>query len=175
MAHYPELDKLIRVITPANAGAFQWKAATDYLRTVWMADYGRAGTARIVQVSLDGFAYLFDYNAERLIAAWGVSQGRHGAARDASRMKGHPLSDSAHYDRGHAIPHRLGGPTDINLVPQLARINRGDFRPLEIAAVATPGAFYFTYWSCRRGQTPVAVDQGLIVPSQKSQVRHHGN
>ena len=73
------------------------------------------------------------------------------------------------YHRGHAIPHTLGGPTDINLVPQLGRINVGQFRTLEKRAVATPGSLYFTYWSYARtraagrssaSQTPVAVDQG---------------
>ena len=155
---------------------------TAYLCGVWIDNYSMSRRAEIVQVSLDGFAYLFDYSAERLIAAWGISEGRHGAERDASRMKGHPLHDSAHYDRGHAIPHRLGGPTDINLVPQLARINRGAFRPLEIAAVATPGALYFTYWIYARGtdsskgnQTPVGVDQGLLVPGEKPRVSRHVN
>jgi hypothetical protein len=182
MADYARLEKLTRVIKPGNVDAFRWKAVTDYLCEVWLGDYAPSRRSKIVQVSLDGFAYFFDYGAERLVAAWGVSQGRHAGERDASRMKGHPLNDSAHYDRGHAIPHRLGGPTDINLVPQLARINRGDFRPLEIQAVATPGALYFTYWVYRRGaggsfasQKPVGVDQGLLVPGEKPDIRPHGN
>jgi len=77
------------------------------------------------------------------------------------------------YHRGHAIPHTLGGATDINLVPQLGAVNVGAFRALERAAVATPGALYFTYWSYRGsrlrtarghdepGQVPTAVEQGL--------------
>jgi hypothetical protein len=182
MAHYPKLGKLAHTIKPGNVDAFRWKNVTSYLCEVWLADYTATRTSKIVQVSLGGFAYLFDFGAERLIAAWGMSQGRHAADRDASRMKGHPLNDSAHYDRGHAVPHRLGGPTDINLVPQLARINRGDFRPLEIQAVASPGALYFTYWVYRRGagdsfasQTPIGVDQGLLVPGENPDIRAHGN
>jgi hypothetical protein len=123
-------------------------------------------------------------SAERLIAAWGISRGRHAGARDASRMAGHPLSAGPLYHRGHAIPHTLGGPTDINLVPQLGRINIGPFRPLEKMAVATPGSFYFTYWTylgspptrtSSPGQTPTGVDQGLLIPGQWPLITHHGN
>jgi hypothetical protein len=77
------------------------------------------------------FAYLFDIGKEPLIAAWGISRGRFGGDRDAPRMKQFPLSAGAKYHRGHAIPHRLGGPLDINLVPQLGAINIGPFRALE--------------------------------------------
>ncbi len=94
-------------------------------------------------------------------------------------MAGHPLSAGPLYHRGHAIPHTLGGGTDINLVSQLGRINIGPFRPLEKKAVATPGSFYFTYWTYRNavghGQTPTGVDQGLLIAGQAPDVRHHGN
>jgi hypothetical protein len=87
------------------------------------------------------------------------------------------LSAGPHYHRGHAIPHTLGGPTDINLVPQLGKVNIGPFRPLERRAVATVGSFYFTYWKYRSNssQTPSGVDQGLFVPGASPDVRHHGN
>jgi hypothetical protein len=99
-------------------------------------------------------------------------------------MAGHPSSAGPLYHRGHAIAHTLGGPTDINLVPQLGRINVGPFRPLEKKAVATPGSFYFTYWTyfgttSRRGaipsQMPTGVDQGLLIAGQPPQITHHGN
>jgi hypothetical protein len=99
-------------------------------------------------------------------------------------MAGHPLSTGPLYHRGHAIPHTLGGPTDINLVPQLGRINIGPFRPLEKKAVATPGSLYFTYWTYvgtprardgRAGQTPTGVDQGLLIAGQPPQITRHGN
>lgn len=184
MAQYPELKRLTAAITPANAAAFNWNAVVGYLCDVWLRDHARArGSGSVVETSTGGFSYLFDYDAQRLISAWGISHGRHAGARDAARMQGHPLNDSAHYDRGHAIPHRLGGPTDINLVPQLAQINRGPFRPLEIKAVKTPDSLYFTYWSYvgtsrvkgHPGQTPTACDQGLIAPGAAPNIRHHGN
>ena len=143
----------------------------------WLADYDASfPDNEIVETTTDGFSYLFDVQSGRLLAAWGFSRGRHGGARDKSRMAGHPLSAGALYHRGHAIPHTLGGPTDINLVPQRGAINIGPLRALERQAVATPGALYFTYWQYRgESQTPVAVDQGLLSPGQPPQIITHGN
>jgi len=134
-------------------------------------------TIDVVETTAASFSYLFDIGSQRLVAAWGVSAGRHGGKRDASRMAGHPLSAGQRYHRGHAIPHTLGGPTDINLVPQLGSVNVGPFRPLEKKAVATPGSFYFTYWKYRGNSTqiPSGVDQGLFIPGGTSDIRHHGN
>jgi hypothetical protein len=147
------------------------------LIAVWLADYDASFPGNeIVETTTDGFSYLFDIASGRLLAAWGFSRGRHGGARDKSRMAGHPLSAGPLYHRGHAIPHTLGGPTDINLVPQLGAINIGPFRALEKQAVATPGALYFTYWQYRgASQTPVGVDQGLFIPGQPPVIRTHGN
>ena len=79
-------------------------------------------------------------------------------------------------DRGHAIPHRLGGGTDINLVPQLGSINTGDFRTLEIQAQDNPGALYFSYWRYfNTWQTPAAVDQGLLVAGKEPRITRHRN
>jgi hypothetical protein len=153
-------------------------AAVPILVDLWLSDYcGRWDSQDIVETSTSGFSYLFDIGAERLIAAWGISHGRHGGARDKSRMAGHPLSAGAKYHRGHAIPHTLGGPTDINLVAQLGSINIGPFRVLEKAAVATPGALYFTYWiyDDPQDQKPTRVDQGLLVPGAPARITHHIN
>jgi hypothetical protein len=152
---------------------------------VWLEDYARtASTTDVVETTSSGFHYLFDIEAQRLIAAWGISSGGHVGSRDKSRMAGHPNSAGPHYHRGHAIPHTLGGPTDINLVPQLGSINIGPFRSLEKKAVATPGSLYFTYWvyagaaptkDGHAGQTPTGVDQGLLIPGQQPLIEHHGN
>ena len=141
----------------------------------WLADYDASfPNSDIVETTTAGFSYLFDIASGRLLAAWGFSQGRHSGARDKSRMAGHPLSAGGLYHRGHAIPHTLGGPTDINLVPQLGAVNIGPFRALERQAVATPGALYFTYWQYSgQSQTPIAVDQGLVVPGQMPVIRTH--
>lgn len=176
MIDYKEVDRIVSAMTHGN----DWSSATSTLVDLWLDDYAvDASSSDIVETRAQGFSYLFDIQAERLIAAWGESKGRHGGPRDARRMAGHPLSEGSQYHRGHVIPHTLGGGTDINLVPQLGRINIGPFRPLEKKAVATPGSFYFTYWSYRNatghGQTPTAVDQGLLIAGRAADIRRHGN
>lgn len=178
MASYPKLTEMM-ANTPAAGSRFVFEnQIIPYLVDVWLDDYARAVTqADVVETVVSGFSYLFDVAAGRLIAAWGISEGRHAGARDAARMAGHPLSAGLHFHRGHAIPHSLGGPTDINLVPQRASVNVGPFRVLERRAVANPGSLYFTYW--RYGpatdQRPVAVDQGLLVPGHPPEIRVHAN
>jgi hypothetical protein len=171
---------VVSAIQSVSDGQVQgaWDGVVERLVPLWLDDYGRLySTTDIVQTTAANFAYLFDIDAQRLIAAWGVSTGRYAGQRDASRMARHPLSAGQRYHRGHAIPHTLGGPTDINLVPQLGKVNVGPFRPLEKMAVATPGAFYFTYWQYRdkSAQTPCGVDQGLLIPGGTPNIRHHGN
>jgi hypothetical protein len=154
-----------------------------FLVDVWMEASRPSRSDDVVETHDHGFSYLFDLSHERLIAAWGPSSGRHAGARDKSRMQGSPLSAGTHYHRGHAIPHTLGGGTDINLVPQLGRINVGAFRVLEKKAVATPGAYYFTFWIYPRivakarwqVQTPTGVDQGFLAPGHPPEIVRHGN
>jgi len=173
MPQYPALATLLKRVTTGLEFS-----AVPYLLKIWLEDYQRSTrNGEIVQTNVDSFDYLFDITHQRLIAAWGISRGRHGAARDKSRMAGHPLGAGEGYHRGHAIPHTLGGPTDINLVPQLGSVNIGPFRELERLAVATPGALYFSYWSYDHAdsQKPVAVQQGLLRPGADPQFREHGN
>jgi hypothetical protein len=169
---------MLGTMTASSSEALFVSEVVPYLTEIWFDDYtSSVQDWEVVQVDLEGFSYLFDISSGRLIAAWGISQGRHGAARPKSRMAGHPLSAGPGYHRGHAIPHTLGGLTDINLVPQLGSVNIGAFRPLENRAVATPGAFYFTYWiyDDPASQTPTAVEQGLLVPGQREDIRRHAN
>lgn len=177
MVDYRSIASTVRSVRNGQAqGA--WDRVAERLVQLWLDDYERRyPSTDIVETTTSGFSYLFDIAAQRLLAAWGVSKGRHAGARDARRMAGHPLSAGSHYHRGHAIPHTLGGPTDINLVPQLGKVNVGPFRPLERQAVATVGSFYFTYWKYRNRstQTPSGVDQGLFIPGASPDVQHHGN
>lgn len=178
MPDYSRLDLLVERMDPTFSEPSFRDRVIPYLVDVWLDDYVRSGKrSEIVETESNDFSYLFDITLERLIAAWGISRGRHSGARDKSRMAGHPLSAGSLYHRGHAIPHTLGGPTDINLVPQLGSVNIGPFRPLERRAVATPGSLYFTYWMYGRGksQKPTGVEQGLLVPGSKPDVRRHGN
>jgi hypothetical protein len=187
MAQYPQLAALLRAVDPRTSEvAFKTKVV-PYLVDVWIDDYTNTILplkSEIVETTVSDFDYLFDLSLQRLVAALGISHGRHGEPRDAARMAGHPLSAGPLYHRGHAIPHTLGGPTDINLVTQLGKVNIGPFRPLEKKAVATPGSLYFTYWTYigavpakdgLPGQIPTGVDQGLLIPGQSPQIVHHRN
>lgn len=182
---YRQLASLVLSIDPSSPEEGFLKSVVPLLGDVWLEDYvQQVSQMDIVQTSDSGFSYLFDIENERLIAAWGISHGRHAGARDASRMRGHPNSAGPLYHRGHAIPHSLGGPTDINLVSQLGKVNVGPFRPLERKAVTTPGSLYFTYWiyagarptqGGAPGQTPTGVEQGLLVAGEPLSIHHHGN
>lgn len=178
MADYAGLAAKAHLVNPLHSDVMFERFVVPFLVERWTDAYcdGSVRTDLVV-VAVEAFSYLFDIDTQRLVSAWGVSAGRHGGARDKSRMAGHPLSAGQLYHRGHAIPHTLGGQTDINLVPQLGSINIGPFRPLEKKAVATPGAFYFTHWAYgpTASQTPIGVDQGLLVPGFPPEITVHSN
>lgn len=175
MPNYVSIYSEVENATPTNAPEIFSTRVIPALLNIWL-DQSPGASDDVVQTTSANFSYLFDIGRERLIAAWGMSQGRFGSDRDVSRMRHHPLSAGPSYHRGHAIPHRLGGSLDINLVPQFAQINTGPFRELERRAVATPGALYFTFWKFRgSGQTPDSVDQGLLVPGKIPKIVVFGN
>jgi hypothetical protein len=175
MANYVSIYSEVEIATAANASEIFSTRVIPALINIWL-DQCPGASDEVVQTTSADFSYLFDIGRERLIAAWGMSQGRFGGERDFSRMRHHPLSAGLSYHRGHAIPHRLGGSLDINLVPQLGRINTGPFRELERRAVATPGALYFTFWKYPgSGQTPDSVDQGLLIPGEIPKIVAFGN
>jgi hypothetical protein len=183
MPSYAMLQELVRN-AEAEPEERRWHGVVRYLIDQWLTDYGASTPAAdVVETGVSGFSYLFDVRAERLVSAWGISNGKHGAERDKSRMRGHPLSAGPHYHRGHAIAHSLGGTTDINLVPQLGRINTGDFRKLENEAVASPGSLYFTYWLYDPARRPASaaapvprrVEQGLLIAGRPPRIRSHVN
>jgi hypothetical protein len=114
MLDYPRLGELVTRIPAGDPHNMFGGQVVPCLIDAWLDDYARSNDAsQIVETTTSGFSYLFDIGAGRLLAAWGISGGRHGAARDKSRMAGHPLSAGTSYHRGHAIAHTLGGPTDI--------------------------------------------------------------
>jgi|ERR1035437_5675620 hypothetical protein len=107
----------------------------EKLIPVWCKDYHSENPkSEVVEVDLSesgtSFSYLFDIDRMRTIVAFGVPIfAKH--RRDAARMAGHPLSDGSRFHRGHLMAHSIGGGTDINLVPQLGKLNIGEFRVLE--------------------------------------------
>lgn len=171
MLSYPRLGAILQGLRPPLTEGVVASRLAPCLVETWLDDYGRVTNEyHIVETKDEGFSYLFDIAAERLIAAWGLSKGKDTSPRSviATRMKGHPLTNlvnGKHYHRGHAVPHTMGGRTDINLVPQLGAINSGPFQELERLAVATDGSLYFTYWSYpdARTQRPFGVEQGCLI------------
>jgi hypothetical protein len=175
---YSGLQAHVDVVRPDPADSDRWNDVVDFLIGMWTDRYAASvPDCELVRV-LDSGSYLFDCNAERLVAAWAVSRGDPVGTRDKRRMAGHPLGAGSDYHRGHAIPHSMGGPMDINLVPQLAHVNVGPFRTLERKAVALPGSLYFTCWNYahedRTGQylsqKAIAVEQGLLVAGQPVEI-----
>src|SRR4051812_981199 len=199
MRNYATITSILRGLKPPLTDTVVTSTLAPRLVETWLSDYGRVTSDYdAVETKDEGFSYLFDIPAGRLIAAWGLSKGKDVSPRAiiATRMKGHPLTSSVggkRYHRGHAIPHTMGGRTDINLVPQLGLINSGPFQELERLAVATPGSLYFTYWSYPPSartwvplsaadgpepkliQRPSGVEQGCLIAGSIPKIVNFGN
>ena len=156
----------------------------DVLPPLWDADY-RAMThdaGELVTITfqdrLDPGAFvntMFDYHSgaatgteDRVVAVWGLSRKEAASTRDKARMSGFLKGVwSGAYpgrDRGHFFAHTMGGGTDINLFPQLARVNRGgDWRILEQYAADHPGTYCFIH-PIYRGQSwiPSRLEYGIF-------------
>ena len=156
----------------------------NLLTPVWCDDYAFTNpSAQIVEVETGEsgavFSYLFDLTLERNVVAFGIpSISKH--KRDRSRMAGHPLANSARYDRGHLMANSTGGGCDINLVPQLAKANRVEFRVLErkVLELARDHMQSFYFVRClytNRTQLPSAFEQGIIEPNRKLLYAFHSN
>jgi hypothetical protein len=139
--------------------------------------------AELVEVNLKdagaSFTYLFDISLQRTVVAYGVPAfAKH--ARDAGRMAGHPNSAGPEFHRGHLMAHSIGGGTDINLVPQLGKLNIGEFRVLERKvrdlAKQSLSCFYFVrpiYGD--KSQTPTKFEQCVIQPPKSLLYALHEN
>jgi len=151
---------------------------------LWCDDYClKNPRADLVAIDLDesgtSFTYLFDINLQRTIVAYGVpifSKHR----RDAGRMAGHPLSAGPDFHRGHLMAHSIGGGTDINLVPQLGKLNIGQFRVLErkvrdLAMKNLPCLYFVRPIYTNKSQTPGMFEQCVILPSKMLTYRLHKN
>ena len=151
---------------------------------LWCDDYYFINPkAELVQVDIDtsgtSFTYLFDIDLQRNIVAFGMPIfSKH--QRDASRMAGLPLSDGSKFHRGHLMAHSIGGGTDINLVPQLGKLNIGEFRVLERKArklaEQNVRCLYFVRSVYTTGsQTPGMFEQCIIHPSRTIDYEIHNN
>ncbi|MCL4820263.1 MAG: DNA/RNA non-specific endonuclease [Vicinamibacteria bacterium] len=141
----------------------------EELPYAWFERYAQMTphAANVLRTEVAGFEYLFDtpeelVRAGSLAAADAVQDrlvGVHGLSRVATddRAKSKARLDGAErgparfvdggrdaYDRGHAMAHSFGGGLDINLVPQLASVNRrGLWRQMERYAQQNAGSYVF--------------------------------
>ena len=125
----------------------------------WSAAY-RASTpaANLYQFGPQPWTFLFDFSSEtgapqwdRTVAAWGLSTpGRR--LRDQAYQRGYPSPNGRaerQLERGHMVPHQVGGDVGQNVFPQDRDLNRGwseegkRYRGLEREVGATPGTFFF--------------------------------
>ena len=151
----------------------QLREATMLLRHelpyAWADRYARLNphATNVLEVDAEGFEYLFDEPSElvsrgevaeadvvqdRLVAAHGFSHAeKEDRDRSQSRLAGAPRgpaevvdTGAAPYDRGHVMAHSIGGGLDLNLVPQLASVNRrGLWRRMERYCSQHPGTYVF--------------------------------
>jgi hypothetical protein len=135
----------------------------------WFDRYARLTPhpTNVSRIDVEGFEYLFDAPEElvragslaaadavqdRLVGAHGLSRSEKEAReKSAARLADAPRGPAevvdggeAPYDRGHMMAHSIGGGLDLNLVPQLASVNRwGLWRRMERYCQQQPGSYVF--------------------------------
>jgi len=154
------------------------------LVSLWCDDYYRENPgAELVEVDLKesgvALAYLFDIRLERTVWPMACPVFARGK-RDAGRMAGHPNSAGPTFHRGHLIAHSIGGGMDINLVPQLGKLNIGEFRILERRvrdlAKRNANCLYFVRPIYNdKSQIPSMFEQGAILASKSLLYALHMN
>ncbi len=157
----------------SGRGAISVHDLAEKLIPRWCSDYRFTNPrAQLVATTLTErgtwFTYVFDLERSRVVVACGVPIAWR-EKRRASRIAGSPLADSAKYDRGHMMAHYLGGGEDINLVPQLSKMNRGEFRKVEEMAreetLKNHECLYFVRCIYNSStQLPTHIEQCLILP-----------
>lgn len=99
------------------------------LSNTWIAAYNKTIqiSNEILKFSDGHYQCLFDYNYERVICFFCISQPTKDA-RDKKRQAGFIPGFTSYYhgkDRGHFLSHCQGGGMDVNFFPQKKEINRG--------------------------------------------------
>lgn len=129
------------------------------LINAWSAAYlVSTPAANLYEFGPKPWTFLFDFSSEvgapqwdRTIAAWGLSApGKR--PRDEAYHRAYPSPKGRAerpLDKGHMVPHQVGGNLGQNIFPQDRDLNRGwsaegkRYRALEREVGATPGAFFF--------------------------------
>lgn len=181
MARYPRLNLLLRSLDPEDPVGGLEDVIAPYLIDVWVSDYIRytrlPSLRSLAEIDIEDFFYLFDLHNERLVAAWGLSEGLKGGgvSDDGPRVKANYSSTW-----GHAIAHIMGGGGGVVLLRQFDQLDDGSFNKLETQALGAPAALYFNFWNydgapgvpiegsqkLAPSQIPISIDRGLIIPGR---------
>ena len=77
MLSYPNVTAILQGLGPPLTDAVVASRLAPRLVEAWLNDYGRITRGYdVVETKDEGFSYLFDIAAERLIAAWGLSKAK---------------------------------------------------------------------------------------------------
>lgn len=135
------------------------EALSNTLPDLWRAAYDRMPGSGddVVFVEQGSYTYLFDLQAERVVAAYGLSAKnpvKRKSPEVKKRMEGFlgKMSDRflGRGNKGHIMSHAQGGGMDINLFPQRPDVNLGQspsgkiYRQMERYGAANPGSFCFS-------------------------------
>ncbi|HEX4768984.1 MAG TPA: hypothetical protein VH414_22185 [Lichenihabitans sp.] len=89
MRNYATLTAILQGLRPPLTEAIVTSRLAPSLVETWLNDYGRVtGEYDVVETQDEGFFYLFDVSAGRLIAAWGLS-------KDSAKTKTCPRAQSS--------------------------------------------------------------------------------
>jgi hypothetical protein len=157
MAETRDLDYLA-LSAGASAGADPARLIQS-LSNAWSDAYrSHTPAANLYEFGPEPWTFLFDFSTEtgapqwdRTVAAWGLSvPGRR--PRDVSYQRAYPSPNGRAVrplDKGHMVPHQVGGDLGQNIFPQDRQLNRGwseqgrRYRALERESAARPGTFFF--------------------------------
>lgn len=132
---------------------------TTALIEAWSSVYRtRTPEANLYEIGPEPWTFLFDFSSEtggpqwdRTVAAYGLSvPGKR--PRDEAYQRRYPSPKSRaerRLDKGHMVPHHVGGDLGQNIFPQDHELNCGiseegkRYRALEREVGATPGSFFF--------------------------------
>lgn len=154
----------------------------------------------VLRVEYEGFAYLFDWysrffneaqnaadlgNEDRLVAAFGFSKAGD-TERNTARQRGWIGPTNKHLgsdrDKGHFVPHSLGGGLEVNLFVQLRVLNRGwsaagkIYRAMEAYCLLHPATFFFNRPIYADGTAqPALLELGLLRTDGQLWIEHFEN
>ncbi len=143
----------------ALSGANPVPQLMEALSKAWSDCYRlHTPAANLYEFGPEPWTFLFDFSTEtgapqsdRTIAAWGRSMPGH-RPRDETYQRGYPSPNGRAerpLDKGHMVPHQVGGDLGQNIFPQDRELNRGwseqgrRYRALEREVAATPDTFFF--------------------------------